>query len=155
MDERPVVAYMFDRLAEGDTFEAWPTHLTLIPPASRNAADVQHAVEEATKGARAVPITIGAPDTFGSSDAPVSVFHVEPARELRDLHRSILAKLGGSRAVHDAVQEWLDTEYAPHVTPKPGQKVLTTGEEYCLDNLAIIGKEGGQRIVRRIVELER
>lgn len=148
--ERPAVAYLLDPLEEGQTFDEWPLHVTLIPPANRDVSDIHNSVKESVRDYERIPITIGQKDFFGD-DNSIEAFHIQPERELRELHQAILSKIGGSVAVHDATAEWLGTNYSAHVTIKPGQKRPVTGEEFTFDRLTILGKESGMRIVRHVV----
>ncbi len=150
--ERPVVAYMFADMNEGEVFDAWPVHMTLIPSARCDVGVVQDAVGQVMRNMTPIPMTIGQPDLF-SPNRDVPVFHVEPADELRQIHQTLLRRLGGPSMIHNANDEWLDDDYVPHVTPKPGQQSIQPGEEHLLDRLMVIGKEGGRRIVRGIVRL--
>ena len=152
-DEEPVVAFFPDRLGKGKAFSKWPLHLTIVPPAHVEVEKVYGAVHSSI-GDTIGQIEIGESDMFGESGDTL-VYHVHPELELRRLHRDILARLGGATVLRSMESEWVGDNYSPHITPKPDQGIVMTGEVYVFDNLTIVGRDqaSGLRVIRSVIDM--
>ena len=154
-NEEPVVVFFPNKLNEGNSFSEWPLHLTIVPPALIDVEEVYNATRSSfdnTIDQREV----GESDMFGEENN-ILVYHVHPEEKLREMHKKILARIGGAEVIRSGQTEWLDDNYSPHITAKPEQRSIATSDKYLFSNLTVVGKDqkSGLRIVRNVINIDK
>ncbi len=142
-------------LGDGAEFgaDAWPSHVTLVPPfvSRAQASETAQSVLDACRGIR--PITTVAMDRerFGRHGR-VSVVTLRPVPELVRLHATLLSA-AALLAVEPFDPRHVLSGFRPHVSrvhgtgPEPGEPVT-------LDSVALVSRgTGAERGLRRVARL--
>ncbi len=134
----------------GDGFaaDAWPLHITLLPPFSVTGPVDEDALGSVLRRHAPMEVRIHEPTLFGARhDIPVNL--VEEDEDLQALHEALydfFTEAGASFRESKHVREG----YRPHVTSQKTGTV-TAGDRVVIDSAAIVdrapGGDQGQRLV--------
>ena len=115
--------------------EAWPLHVTWVPPFDADEADAVDAVSRAAEGRAAVAAEAVREAWFGSR-RDVRVTELARTADLDALHRALLDSLGDA-GVDLARMRHVRDAFRPHVSAQRG-RVLRVGTPVVVDKVALV-----------------
>ena len=137
----------------GDRFvaDAWPLHITLLPPFSVTGTVDEDALGSMLRQHAPMEVRIHEPARFGPRrDIPVNL--VEEDGGLQALHEALYGFFGEAGA-SSREPRYVRAAYHPHVTVQKTGRV-TAGDRVVIDSVAIVdrapGGDEGHRLVTRV-----
>jgi 2'-5' RNA ligase len=144
------LAWLAERVEEGERRPRAPLHLTLVPPFSGEEAAVLDAAAAAAAGRAPVPVEVIGTARFGPR---------------RDVPVLLVASHDGLRALHEALMDVLEDRgidlghaghvrdgYTPHVSVRrraPGPPPFAAGDALLVDHVALLRRGDGTEVVGR------
>lgn len=145
--KRQILVLGVEPFEEGERFNKWPPHVTLVPWFSGASEErLQKGLKELTARTRPIAARIGEVAWFGSNkNVPVRI--IEPNNHLQQLHLGALSRVHIARGNIEDISH-ISYRFRPHVTEYRG---LELAEGYIFDQVALIDNAGGDN--KRVAEV--
>lgn len=150
--KRQLLAFGIPEFEKGQTFDAWPLHLTVVPWFNVSALEawrLDRKLRDLTERTRPLHLKIGDAAMMGARhNVPVRL--VDDSKRVDQFHADVLTQ------VHQAGIEIEDMthvsyRYRPHITTRHGEELQ---DEYTVTQLALVSlADHGQKHVDEVFEL--
>lgn len=138
--ERIYFAHVTDDWQAGQQAHRSPQHITFVPPLKVRPALAVSIANEVAAGFAPFYATVGEREYFGPK-GDIEVYLVEPVNLLKAVQTALLKKLA-SKKVDVAGLKFINEDYRPHITVKPGHNnPPQTGRRLAIDHLAVMHKD--------------
>jgi 2'-5' RNA ligase len=144
------LAWLAERVADGERRPRAPLHLTLVPPFAGAEEAVLAAVGAVAAGRAPLPVTVTGTARLGPRRA-VPVVLVAPHDGLRALHGALMDALAGA-GVDLGHARHVREGFTPHVSVRrraPGPPPLAPGDPLLVDHVALLRRGDGTVVVGR------
>lgn len=144
------LAWLAERVADGERRPRAPLHLTLVPPFAASTEAALDAVRAAVRERRPVPAGVGPRSRMGPGRR-IPVLMVEPPGELRRLHVRLMDALAARSVDLDHLRH-VRERFAPHISLRRGPEppALAPGRPLVVDHVALLRRgDGWTEVVAR------